>query len=260
MLHRSRPSAVLVVAALVAAGWAAATFEVAHAAPMTDSLAQALEAGSTVWILAQFTDHGTAARILASLGDRPGFGYVSVPALAFEATPAEVRALARTPGVTYLELGAFEPLLLDTATEASRALAVWGTAHGGPIVDPVTGAAIDGTGVGIAVVDSGVSSFHPDLQGQTIMNVRTTPIDSLLAWFSLPRSGVGDSFLSAATTEAASDHGTHVAGIALGDGSASNGKFRGAAPGARLYAFGAGAGQSIFVPGAAAAFDWVLQH
>ena len=47
-------------------------------------------------------------------------------------------------------------------------------------------------------------------------------------------------FVEAPTSDTSSGHGTHVAGIVAGDGTASNGTFRGVAPGASLFGFGLG--------------------
>lgn len=70
-----------------------------------------------------------------------------------------------------------------------------------------------GRGVGIAVLDSGVSP-HPDLDDRLVCAVSTVP-DS---------PGTTD-FLG---------HGTHVSSLALGTGQVSQGRFRGVAPGAHL--------------------------
>jgi subtilisin family serine protease len=72
----------------------------------------------------------------------------------------------------------------------------------------------DGAGEIIAVADTGLDSSHPDLPAGRIVSV-------------IARGRPGDS----------SDphgHGTHVTGSALGDGAASAGAFKGAAPGAKL--------------------------
>lgn len=71
----------------------------------------------------------------------------------------------------------------------------------------------DGTGVTIAVLDSGICS-HPDLEGKTLE----------FRDFVENRSALYDD----------NGHGTHVCGILCGSGGLSEGKFRGMAPGARL--------------------------
>ena len=77
---------------------------------------------------------------------------------------------------------------------------------------------LDGTGVGVAVVDSGVMASHDDLGGSSVSRV--------------------DRFVdfTSARTDAYDDngHGTHVAGIIAGSGADSNGARAGIAPGARL--------------------------
>lgn len=72
---------------------------------------------------------------------------------------------------------------------------------------------IDGRGVTIAVLDSGLNS-HPDLMGKVIGF----------------RDFVGHRNLMYDNN----GHGTHVCGILCGDGSLSAGRYRGMAPGAKL--------------------------
>jgi len=75
-------------------------------------------------------------------------------------------------------------------------------------------AGFDGTGVTVAVIDSGVDAAHPDLAGQVVAehNFVSDLEDGL--------DHVG--------------HGTHVASIIAGTGAASNGTYKGVAPGAKL--------------------------
>lgn len=71
----------------------------------------------------------------------------------------------------------------------------------------------DGTGVKVAVLDTGVDSNHPDLKGKVIDKVSFAKDES-------PEDGNG--------------HGTHVAGIIAGSGASSGGNYKGVAPGASL--------------------------
>ncbi|MGW3664704.1 S8 family serine peptidase [Streptomyces sp. NPDC005141] len=71
-----------------------------------------------------------------------------------------------------------------------------------------------GKGVKVAVLDTGVDTEHPDLAGQIDATASFVPSDEEMT------DSVG--------------HGTHVASTIVGTGSASDGKERGVAPGARL--------------------------
>ncbi|MFI7056863.1 S8 family peptidase [Streptosporangium canum] len=71
----------------------------------------------------------------------------------------------------------------------------------------------DGTGVKVAVLDTGVDATHPDLAGK-IADSR--------------------SFVPDAPVKDGHGHGTHVASTIAGSGAASGGKYKGVAPGAQL--------------------------
>lgn len=73
----------------------------------------------------------------------------------------------------------------------------------------------DGTGIGVAIIDSGVARGHIDLDPG-----RVAHFVDFLAFEAQPYDGYG--------------HGTHVAGIIAGSGSHSGGSNRGIAPGAHL--------------------------
>ena len=74
-------------------------------------------------------------------------------------------------------------------------------------------AGFDGSGVDVAVVDTGIDKTHPDLQGKVVAEQNFTPEPSTV-------DGNG--------------HGTHVAATVAGTGAGSGGLRKGVAPGARL--------------------------
>ncbi|WP_330347215.1 S8 family serine peptidase [Streptomyces sp. NBC_00582] len=76
-------------------------------------------------------------------------------------------------------------------------------------------AGFDGTGVKVAVLDTGVDRGHPDLAGRVIAHRN----------FSDPASE---------DTVDANGHGTHVASTIAGTGAESQGRYKGVAPGARI--------------------------
>ncbi len=104
----------------------------------------------------------------------------------------------------------------------------------------------DGTGIRVAVIDSGIAPSHDDLRNGS----GAQRVDQFVDFVH------GD-------TSASDDygHGTHVAGIIAGNGFDSNGARTGIAPGARLVVLkaldGSGHGR---ISDVIAAFDYVVTH
>jgi serine protease AprX len=104
----------------------------------------------------------------------------------------------------------------------------------------------DGAGVGVAVIDSGVTPWHDDLAanqgGQRVEHF----VDFINGW----ESSYDDY-----------GHGSHVAGIIAGNGFDSSGARTGVAPGARLIVLkvlnGSGGG---YISDVIAALDYVVEH
>jgi len=88
---------------------------------------------------------------------------------------------------------------------------------------------IDGTGVTVCVVDTGIDASHPDL------DYRTKTL------FNLHDVG-GGNFVELENSDLNYGHGTHVAGTVAGNGDASAGARSGVAPGANLI------GLSVSIP------------
>jgi subtilisin family serine protease len=89
------------------------------------------------------------------------------------------------------------------------------------------GAGVDGGGVRIAVLDTGIDLDHPDLHGKVDLE------------------NSASCCLSASIADV-HGHGTHVAGIIAGSGEASGGRFAGIAPGAELIVLKVGSGMTAY--------------
>jgi len=105
----------------------------------------------------------------------------------------------------------------------------------------------DGSGVGIAIIDSGITAWHDDLAGAGIGGQRVVQFVDFVNHQPLPYDDNG--------------HGTHVAGIIAGNGYDSYGARAGIAPGAHLIGLKVldehGAG---YISDVIAALDWVVAH
>ena len=105
----------------------------------------------------------------------------------------------------------------------------------------------DGSGVGVAVIDSGVSPSHDDLTDPIAGVQRVDQFVDLINERSVAYDDYG--------------HGTHVAGIIAGNGFDSSGRRSGIAPGAHLIVLkaldGSGRGR---ISDVIAALDYVVSH
>ena len=120
-------------------------------------------------------------------------------------------------------------------------------AYGGADPQPVWDLGYDGSGVNVAVIDTGTDGLHPDLEQQVVKNYKVLP----------DPAGVVECS-SACDTDTTSGHGTHVAGTILGDGAASGGYHTGVAPGAGLVSYGVG--EAVATITTVQAMDHLLAH
>ena len=101
---------------------------------------------------------------------------------------------------------------------------------------------LDGTGVGVAIIDSGVAAWHDDLGSERIVHFA-----DFVDFQPTPHDDYG--------------HGTHVAGIIAGSGYDSNGARRGIAPGAKLVVLKVLDGEGFgYISNVIAALDYAVEH
>ncbi|MCA1834008.1 MAG: S8 family serine peptidase [Actinomycetota bacterium] len=174
-------------------------------------------------------------------------------------------------GVTRISENAKLRFFGDTDTIATRARDAWDAKSTSTTPAKAGGVVVNGTGVGVAVVDSGIDTENPDLLPAMIGNKKyicTTPVLADPGTGSCyanrlidnsrghPVTGCHNDFwVDAKNTDTNSGHGTHVAGIVAGRGVASDLRYTGAAPGARLMGLGVGELNSVL--SALEAFNWV---
>lgn len=206
-----------------------------------------LESGTAILRFSDAGDRaGVAARrvnlraSLEGLGLTPNFFDV-LPMAAVSGSQSTLLAAARLPGV----VAAHSDRTLSYELYQSTSLV-----FGGAQV-PMAAAGFDGRGVNVAVVDSGVDGLHPDLSDHIVENFEVAG--------EAPNPVVQECFLPGNVCDTDENgHGTHVSGIAVGDGTASGGFHRGIAPGAGIVGFSVGVGPTILF--AVTAYDHILAH
>jgi serine protease AprX len=170
------------------------------------------------------------------------------------ATPAQIATITALPGLEGVyENKRLDYFMLHESVPAIRA-------------DAVHAAGITGKGIGIAILDSGIDGlYNPDVAypQHTIQNVKVIYNQDDLFTFGKGapkqiRRGATLFVENLPNSETSVGHGTHVAGIAAGLGTASNGYYGGVAPGANLI--GIGTGDVLFIFFALAGFDYILDH
>jgi serine protease AprX len=110
--------------------------------------------------------------------------------------------------------------------------------------DRLWGQGIDGSGATVALLDTGVYAAHPDLAGRVVACADLTHEAGTEAH-------CADTF----------GHGTFMAGLIAGDGTASNGKYMGAAPGTNLVSVkAAGYDGATDVSTVLAGIQWIVAH
>ena len=201
--------------------------------------------------------HGTsadeAARAARASGLRLMRTWDAIGVAVASGPPDRIRAAAHQPGVTYLE--GDRPLVYTDVTSniATRGDAARHTLTG------ADGHALDGRGVSVAEIDSGVDGLHPLLTEKAGLSAVVANLKSICPQLSLGPDCFIDVPGNDSDTLSVGGHGTHVAGIIAGRDVRVDGKqMHGAAPGAKIVALSVGIAISIY--DVANGFEWVLRN
>jgi len=175
------------------------------------SLSERLETGKNEKIPVIVVLKGQEKQDLKGFETR--YNYHLINGLAGEAEPSTIRDLAKE--------GVVENIYLDSSIKAAQPVEESQSEANATVsaskyvnADALWAKGIDGKGVIVAIIDSGIDKNHPDLAGKVVGEKNFLPDEE--------------------TTDDLLGHGTMVAGLIAGSGTASGGKYKGVAPGASL--------------------------
>ena len=245
------------VAAAALAGTPAHAAPSAGPAPVQDFLAAELAGltGSTT-LMVHGTDLAAARAAVGATGMRTVTEFEKIGVVVAEGTAAQIEAARTQPGVTYLEGNTPIAFTQETSNTATRGAEAVRTLTG------ADGSALDGSGVSVAVIDSGVDPTHPYLRNEDGSSAVVANLKSLC----LVEADIGPDCVvrvpNAVDTDTVSGggHGMHVSGIVAGRPTplTDGGRLQGAAPGASVVSLSTGA--VLLIVGANSALDWVLEN
>lgn len=228
--------------------------DLAPVQPWLASRLGVLAAATPTTVLVHGTDLAAARSAVRAAGLTAITSFDRIGVVVATGLPAQVEQVRSQPGVTYVEGNQPIELTMATSNQATRGEEARSTLTG------ADGTALDGTGVSVAVIDSGVDPAHPFLANQdgssaVVKNMKVACDPLLEALCTVQDVGPLDT-----DTTAAGGHGMHVNGTVAGrDVTLSDGTtMHGAAPGASLVSLSTGA--VLFIVGADAALNWVLEN
>ena len=205
-------------------------------APAVPSLAS--DAAANTAVIVQATSESAARAAVAAHHGTVTQDLWIVNGVAADVPAGEVAGLSAEPGVIHVSDNAAVHVEAASPSPLHSASAVYPKVVG---ADKLWSEGVDGDGVGVAVVDTGIAASLPDLAGRVICDPH--------ADFSGGSNPCSDDF----------GHGTFVAGIIAGNGASSNGQYKGVAPKAKLVPIKiAGRDGSSDITHVLAAIQWAV--
>ncbi|QXV62608.1 S8 family serine peptidase [Amycolatopsis sp. TNS106] len=253
---RRRAALVVALLAVPAAGMvpAQAAGPLAPVAPGLSRLLSTATGATGMTALVHAGDIATAERAARAAGLEKITSFGKIGVVAVRGTADQVRAVRGAAGVTYVEGNEKLKAHGSAGTTATRSLQTQTQ------LKDAGGAPVDGRGVSVAIIDTGVDPTHPAFKGadgktRVVRNLKSLCLNgpATNCIVDVPTSVDTD-------TLALGGHGTHVTGIAAGNQlTLSDGtKVGGSAPGSKIVSVSTGA--ALLVLGTDAALNWVLEN
>ncbi|MEA3558697.1 MAG: S8 family serine peptidase [Candidatus Thermoplasmatota archaeon] len=167
-----------------------------------------------------------------------------LPAALFEGTRDQIRSLSGYPRTAWMEYDGKLELMMETSLSTINATIAWNSwIRSSRDRFP----SINGKGVTVAVVDTGIDAGHPDLDygEKTIINIKSDIPGG--PWYDMENS------------DTSYGHGTHCAGTIAGNGDASAGARSGVAPEANLIGLCVG-DVGITLTNTIQGLEWVYEN
>ena len=187
---------------------------------------------------------------LKALGVRGGTRFQALPVVVITASKKQVFEISRLPSVRHVTDDRTLQWNVDNSRTQTGLLRVRQDSD----LQRLRGLdTLQGSGVVVAVIDTGLDSTHPDISKSVLRNVKLADLQGANLLEFLPPANVE----KLTDTDLLSGHGTFVGGIIAGSGASSGGKYAGYAPKAKLVGLSAG-DYSLF--NVLAGFDYILSH
>jgi serine protease AprX len=187
---------------------------------------------------------------LKAIGIRGGTRFQKLPAVVVSATPCQIEKLSKLSTIRYISANRTLQWNADNSRAQTGLLRMRQDAD----IQRLRGSGtFQGSGVTVALLDTGLDSGHADIAGRVLKNVKLADLQG-----ANPVDFLAPVNVEALTdTDQASGHGTFVGGIIAGNGAAAGGKYTGYAPKAKLVGLSAGDATLFNV---LAGFDYLLAH
>ena len=187
---------------------------------------------------------------LQRLGIAGGTRFRTLPMVIITGTRSQITAISQLPAVR--SIYGNRTLSLTSEAEVRKITGVDRAWNDSDLAVHNESLPVSGRNVTVAVLDTGIDGSQTDLAGKVAKNIKLADTQSVGSGFNYPVNTEGF-----ANTDQLYGHGTFVAGLIAGSGSASNGKFKGVAPGASLLGLSAGDLTLLYV---LSGFDYLLTN